>query len=85
MQSPIYTDVNELETYPTLETALFTCCPICGDKLEWSLKVIYDARLDCPVIEGHAVSCGVTFKLLTDVAYGYVFTYYIEMTIGDDE
>ena len=33
MNTP-YQDVNELETYKTIESALMTCCPVCGDRLE---------------------------------------------------
>ena len=50
MNTP-YQDVNELETYKTIESALMTCCPVCGDRLEWTLEVGYDPVMDSYYIE----------------------------------
>lgn len=79
----LYQDVNELETYRTLESALMTCCHICGDRLEWTLEVGYDSFMDCPTITGYSSSCGVTFILNAEISNNYEYTYYIEIKYED--
>lgn len=79
----LYQDVNELETYRTLESALMTCCHICGDRLEWTLEVGYDSLMDCPTITGYSSSCGVTFILNAEISNAYEYTYYIEIKYED--
>lgn len=77
---PQYQDAEDGFIYPTLEAALCTCCPICGDKLEWSLKVIYDAKMDCPAVVGSALSCGIVFALRTIIQDDYSFLYTLEFS-----
>lgn len=59
----LYSEVDETFVFDSLEQALRTCCHICGDKLEWTLKVLYNEHFEVPYIVGHASSCGAGFVL----------------------
>jgi hypothetical protein len=58
-----YHDVDEDLLYDYIDQAILTCCPYCGDRLEWDLSTSWNNIVDRPVFSGVAVSCGATFSL----------------------
>ena len=56
-------DVDPEFEYETIEEALLTTCTLCGDKLEWDIKVTYNTKYDIPCLAGKAFSCGVVYTL----------------------
>jgi len=63
MHNYIWIDADPDLEFDTIEEALMTCCYICGDRLEWDLKVEYSSKHDIPVISGSSFSCGIKYCL----------------------
>lgn len=61
-----WSDVDPDLQYETIEEALMSCCYVCGDRLEWDLKVEYNSKYDIPVIKGSSFSCGIKYALRYD-------------------
>lgn len=61
-------DVDPDDIYDSLEEALMTCCHICGERLEWDVKTVYNSYLDAPTIAGTSFSCGIQYSLAYDHA-----------------
>lgn len=59
-------DVSIDEFYCSIEDAIMTCCHICGERLEWDIKIIYSSYLDAPVFTGTSFSCGIQYSISYD-------------------
>ncbi len=66
MPNHYWSDVDPDLQYDNIESALMSCCYICGDRLEWDLKVEYNSKHDMPIVTGASFSCGIKYLLRYD-------------------
>ena len=59
----MWKDVEEDFLYETIEEALLTCCPVCGERIEWSVQLKWNDHSDKPVFYGNGFSCGLIFTI----------------------
>ncbi len=60
----MWKDVEDDYLYETIEEALLTCCPVCGERIEWDVKLVWNDYADRPVFKGTGFSCGLTFTIV---------------------
>ena len=66
-----FKDFDETLVTSNLLEVLNTCCPICGDILEWTPCMKWSEEITSWIFYGLAESCGVNYKyiLLSDGTY----------------
>lgn len=47
--------------YESIEEALNTSCPVCGVKLDWSIKYVYVDKYETHFLYAESESCGLEF------------------------
>ncbi len=68
----MWKDVEEDYLYETIEEAIQTCCPICGERIEWSVKLVWNDYADRPVFRCMGFSCGLNFTIFySETEEGY--------------